>query len=91
MWVKNMAKKAEQPKAKKIEAHKQETHSYFPKFLILFSLIVIAFALNHFFKLYTLPDYVVSIVLFLSGLWMFKIGLEKGMYRRRKEVVKKYL
>jgi hypothetical protein len=86
-----MADKVEKPKVKKNEVPKQEKPSYFPKFLIVFSLILIALALNHFFKWYVLPDYVITVILLLSGLWMFKIGLERGMYRRRKEVVKKYL
>jgi len=85
-------KKIEQPKAeKKIELPKTEKHSYFPKPHIVFSIIVIASALNHFFKWYVLPDYVISAVLLISGLWMLILGLGKGVYRKRKEVVKRYL
>ena len=87
-----VAKKVEQPKvSKKVELPKQEKPSYFPKPLLVFSIIVVASALNHFFGWYVLPDYVVSAILLITGFWMFVIGLEKGMYRRRKEVVKRYL
>ena len=97
MWVKMAKEKTKTPKSeakKKVEipqTHKKEKHSYFPKFLIVFSLIVIALALNNFFKWYVLPDSVVSVILLISGLWMFKIGLGKGMYKKRHEIIKKYI
>ena len=87
-----MAKKKQPKKKKKVpQTPKKEKHSYFPKFLIVFSLIVIVLALNNFFEWYVLPDYVVSVILLISGLWMFKIGLGKGMYNKRHEIIKKYI
>ena len=89
-----MAKEKQPKPKKKIEipqTPKKEKHSYFPRLLIWFSLIVIVLALNNFFKWYVLPDYVVSVILLISGLWMFQIGLGKGMYNKRHEIIKKYI
>ena len=91
MWVK-MAKENKPPKQeKKVEIPKAEKHSYFPRFLIVFSILIMVLALNHFFKWYVLPNYIVSIALFISGLWMLSLGLGKGIYKKRKEIVKKFI
>lgn len=88
-----MAKKEIKPKVekKKIELPKKEKHNYFPKFLILFSLVVIALALNSFFNWFSLPSYVSPIVLLIAGVWMLFMGLGRGMYNQRHEKLKKFI
>ena len=93
MLIKMAKEKQPKPK-KKVEVpqtHKEEKHSYFPRLLIVYSLIVIVIALNHFFNWYSFPSYVTTVILLISGLWMLKIGVAKGFYGRRKEIFKKYI
>lgn len=65
--------------------------SFFPKLEFIFSILVIALAVNNYFKFYLLPTYVFDAVLFIAGLWMLKLCLEKGLYNRRKELLKRYI
>ena len=66
-------------------------HHYFPKILMLFGLIVFVIAIIDYFNFYNLPKIVVDIILLISGLWLFKLGLARGFYKKRKEVLKRYL
>ena len=92
MWDK-MAKepKLEAKKPIKIEKPKVEKKSYFPKLLMLFGLLVMAWALNGFFGWYPVPELATNIILLLSGWWMLKKGIASGFYKKRKEIFKKYI
>jgi hypothetical protein len=87
-----MAKEVKQKKeAPKVEVPHVEKAHYFPKFLMLFSLFLIAVAVINYFNFYQIPSWITDVVLLLAGLWMFKVGLEKGYSKRRREIVKKYI
>lgn len=86
-----MAKEEKEKPEVKIEKPKEEKETFFPKLLILFSLVVIAAAVIDYFKFYQMPKPALDIILLLAGLWMLKVGVEKGFYRKRKEIFKKYI
>jgi|ETNmetMinimDraft_12_1059888.scaffolds.fasta_scaffold707525_1 hypothetical protein len=66
-------------------------HSYFPKFLFVFGVLLVVVAIAHYFKWLIVPELLLDILLLLAGLKIIKIGLETGFYKKRKETLKKYL
>ena len=89
MWVSMANKKGENPKIKPEQP--KEKGKFFPKLTILFGLFLIAVAGLSFFNIFSFPPLVTEIVWILAGLWLLKLGIEKGFYGRRKEVLKKYI
>ncbi len=82
-----MAKNKEEiPKVKP-----EEKKKFFPKLTILLSLVIIAAAVLSLFNIFQFPKLVIDIVLLLIGLWLLKLGIGKGFYGRRKEIIKKYI
>ena len=86
-----MAKEKIKPEIKKVEIPEEEKQRFFPKLLILFGLVLTAWALNGFFNWLAIPELATNIVLLLAGLWVLKVGIAKGFYRKRKEGLKKYI
>jgi uncharacterized membrane protein YcjF (UPF0283 family) len=85
-----MAKnEGEMPEVKQEKS--EEKKKFFPKLTILFSLAVIAAAVLSSFNVFQFPKSVINIVLLLAGLWLLKLGIGKGVYGKRKEVLKKYI
>ena len=66
-------------------------NGYFPKFLFAFGLILVAVSVAHYFKWLVIQDFVLDILLLLAGLKILKIGIQEGSYKKRKEVLKKYI
>lgn len=64
---------------------------YFPKFLFLFGLFLVALAVIDYFKYFTIDGRIIDVILLFSGLWILKMALGKGSYARRKAVLMKYL
>ncbi len=91
-----MAKeKKEQPKAEKKvkapEVHKEKKPSFFPKLLMVFSLLLIVVAVVDYLDFYQIPKLAIDIIILFAGLWILKISIEKGFYKKRKEIFKKYI
>jgi hypothetical protein len=96
MLVKEMAKeKKEQPKTEKKvkapEVHKEKKPSFFPKPLIVFSLLLIVVAVVDYIDFYKIPRLAIDIIILFAGLWMLKMGVAGGFYKKRKEIFKKYI
>lgn len=83
------AKEVRKPEVK-AEKPKEKSH-FFPKLLMGFGLVLVVLAVLSFLGIYSLPKLVLDIILLLAGLWILKLSLERGFYRRRKEVLKKYI
>ncbi len=90
MGNKNHLEKTE-IKKKKVGVTAEKKQSFFPKLLIVFSFLFILIAVNSYFNFYKLPKIVADAALLLAGLWLFKISIEKGFYKRRKEILKRYI
>lgn len=91
-----MAKeKTEQPKPEKKvkapEVHKEKKPHFFPKLSLLFSLIIMAVAVIDYFNFYQIPKLAIDLILLVAGLWLLKVSIAKGFYKRRKEILKKYI
>lgn len=86
-----MAKNKEEIPKVKPEIKPEEKKKFFPKLTILFSLAVITAAVISLFNVFPLPKLGADIILLLAGLWLLKVGIEKGFYGKRKEVLKKYI
>ena len=92
MWDKMAKTKKTTPKVEtKIEKPSVEKASYFPKILMLFGIFLIAVAVVRYLNFYQIPDIAVDILFLLAGIWMLKLGVEKGFYMRRKNILKKYI
>lgn len=76
-------------KQKKVELPSK--HHYFPRLRIFFGILLIVIAVVDYLQYYTLPKIVIDAILLIAGLWMLYISFEKGFYKRRKEVLKKYI
>jgi hypothetical protein len=63
----------------------------FPKLLMFFGIIIAIIAVVDYLALLDFPRLVIDIILFFAGLWLFKLGLAKGLYKKRKEVLKRYI
>lgn len=74
----------------KIEKPKEKSH-FFPKLLMGFGLVLVVLPVLSFLGIYSLPKLIGEIFLLLAGLWILKLSFEKGFYRKRKEVLKKYI
>jgi hypothetical protein len=85
-----MAKKKEE-KLEIKPGKPEEKKKFFPKLTILFSLILIVAAVLSFFGIFQFPKLAIEIILLLAGLWMLKLGIGKGFYGRRKEILKRYI
>ncbi|MBU0460183.1 MAG: hypothetical protein KKH52_02810 [Nanoarchaeota archaeon] len=83
--------KVETPKKVKPEIKIPEKHHYFPKLLFLFGLILVVYTLLNFFNLFSLNQRIVDLAILLAGLWMMKLAIAKGLYKKRKEIFKKYI
>lgn len=70
---------------------KEKGPGFFPRLLILFSLISIILGVNNFLGWFSVPEQVTDAVLLIAGIWMLKVSFEKGFYKRRKEILKKYI
>lgn len=64
---------------------------YFSKILILFSLVVIGLVILNFLEILKLSEIGTNILLLLSGIWLLKVGIEEGFYKKRKGILKKYI
>lgn len=69
----------------------ERTLHFFPRLLFLFSLVVIALAVVDYFRFYSVSAVVIDMILFVSGIWMFMLALERGWYERRKSILKRYI
>mgnify|MGYP000162096650 CR=1 FL=1 len=85
-----MAKEKQLEKLKE-PAEVPEKDSFFPKILLIFSILLITLAIVNFFNLFVLPELVANIALLLAGLWMLKLGVGMGVYKKRTGKLKKYL
>lgn len=66
------------------------TH-YLPKLVLLFGVLLIAAAVIDYFKYFIIDARIIDLLLLLAGLWLIKIAFEHGLYKRRKELLKKYI
>ncbi len=66
------------------------TH-YLPKLVLLFGVLLIAAAVIDYFKYFIIDERIIDLLLLLAGLWLIKIAFEHGLYKRRKELLKKYI
>jgi hypothetical protein len=69
----------------------EKKESFFPRLQILFAVVVSAIAILNLSSLYTIPSLVVEILLLVAGLWMLEVAIAKGFYRKRHNVIKKYI
>ncbi|MBR9683639.1 hypothetical protein GOV03_03810 [Candidatus Woesearchaeota archaeon] len=69
----------------------KEGKKFFPKLMILFSLLLIVGVVLSFFNVFSFSKLVMEIGLLLAGLWLLKLGIGKGFYGKRKEIIKKYI
>jgi len=85
--------KEKKEKPVKIEKPKVEKKSYFPKLLMIFSIVLIVVAVNDYFRWLVFPmmELWVDILLLLAGLWMLRISIATGFSKKRKEIFKKYI
>lgn len=74
-----------------VQKEPKEKQRFFPKLLILFGLVAIVLAVVNFFNLLVIPELVINTALLLAGVWMLKISIERGFYKKRKEIFKKYI
>ncbi len=88
-----MAKEKKQPEVKpKVEVPAKEPKKhYFNRKQILFSAILIAVGIIDVLEIYNLPRLVFDSLIILAGLWLLKLGVGSGYYKKRKEVFKKYI
>ena len=85
-----MAKNKEEKPEIKVEKPEKKP-SFFPKLTILFGFVLIAIAALGFFGVFQFSKLAIEIILLLAGLWLLKLGLERGLYKKRKEILKKYI
>ena len=52
---------------------------------------MIAVALIDYFKYYKIPEWGVDALLLIAGVWMLTLGMEHGYYKKRKEILKRYI
>jgi hypothetical protein len=93
MWGK-MAKAAVPVKEKikpEIKVPPSSHKSYFPKFMMFFGIALVAVAVLDYLNFFSLPKLAVDIIILISGLWIFKLGIANGIYKKRKEVLKRYI
>lgn len=72
-------------------APKKKKTKYFPKFEMLIGVLAVAAGVVHYLNLYELPIFVFDLMLILSGLLLFYVGLRAGFYRKRKERLLRHL
>jgi len=75
----------------KVEPPKERKNSFFPRFMLLYGLVITILAVVSLIKLVDFQKIVFEILLIVGGLWLIKVGFERGFYRRRKEILKKYI
>ncbi|HLC88772.1 MAG TPA: hypothetical protein VJG49_01925 [Candidatus Nanoarchaeia archaeon] len=64
---------------------------YLPKLALLFGALLIAVAIIDYFKYFILDGRIIDLLLAIAGLWMIIIAFEQGFYKRRKELLKRYI
>ena len=82
-------KKVAKPKPE-IKPKKEKKH-YFPKIFFVYGLLLILVAINEYFKWWSVPEIVKTILFLFTGMWYIKMGISKGFYKKRKEIFKKYI
>ena len=83
-------KKKEGPKKVRPEEKKQ---GYFPVKLLLWSFFYIAVVVVDYFGLlpFEIPRYALLVLILIGGLRDFHRSFSLGSYRRRKDILKKYI
>ena len=84
------------PKKEKIEPEPVKSASpskvkYFSRSLLLLSILLVLLGLNNFLDFLTVPEIVTDVALLVAGIWVLIAVLQRGFYKRRKEVLKRYI
>ena len=64
---------------------------YLPKLVLLFGVLLMVIAVVDYYKYFIIDARIIDLLLLLAGLWLIKIAFEHGLYKRRKELLKKYI
>ena len=65
--------------------------SYFPKLMIVGSLLLIIVAVVNVTGLYGVPSFIIDILLIFAGAWLLITGINKGFNKSHREILKKYI
>ena len=77
--------------AKEKSEKEEPKESFFPRLLLAFSIVLITLAIVNLFNFFYISSFVTNLVLLLSGLWMLKVGISVGVYKKRTGAIKKYI
>ena len=75
------------PEVKGKEHHK----SYFPRLFMMFGIFLIIISAMSYLSYFKIQKMLMELIMLVAGLWVLKVGLDKGFYKKRKELLKKYI